>query len=135
MLSQIAEVNCCPWSEVKSRGMPYRTTHPSVKVWAHSSAGMSVMGKASGHLEVQSVTVKRYEKPQEGGQGVIASAPCMKQGFLLISQEHTMAAFKKCLEFLGDQRFVSDENWSRMFVNGFSPEVMGCSLEEIDGVA
>ncbi len=62
-----ADVNWVPLSDVMLSGTPNRNIQPAKKALAQSGAVMDESGMASGHLEVQSIIVKRKVWPREGG--------------------------------------------------------------------
>jgi hypothetical protein len=57
------DVNCVPRSEVMVVGTPNLVIHPWNKAAAQSVAEVAVIGMASGHRVVLSMTVKRCVKP------------------------------------------------------------------------
>ena len=63
------DVNCDLLSEVMTEGIPNRGIQYLNMAPAHSVAVIDLMGIASGHLEVLSTMVKRYEKPLDSGNG------------------------------------------------------------------
>ena len=63
------DVNCDPLSEVMTEGIPKSGIQCLSMALAHSSAVIDLMRTASGHLEVQSTMVKRYENPLDSGNG------------------------------------------------------------------
>jgi hypothetical protein len=68
-LAHKEEVNCGPLSLVIISGTPNLWIHPWRRAAAQSAAVVVVSGIASGQRVVLSITVNRYEKPEERGRG------------------------------------------------------------------
>jgi hypothetical protein len=63
------DVNCGPLSLVIVSGTPNLWIHPWRRAAAQSAAVTDVSGIASGQRVVLSMTVNRYENPEERGSG------------------------------------------------------------------
>jgi hypothetical protein len=61
------DVNCGPLSLVMIAGTPNLWIHPWRRAAAQSAAVVDASGSASGQRVVLSITVNRYENPEERG--------------------------------------------------------------------
>jgi hypothetical protein len=68
-LAHNEDVNCGPLSLVIVSGTPNLWIHPWRRAAAQSAAVTEVSGIASGQRVVLSMTVNRYENPEERGSG------------------------------------------------------------------
>jgi hypothetical protein len=68
-LAHNEDVNCGPLSLVMIAGTPNLWIHPWRRAAAQSAAVVEASGSASGQRVVLSITVNRYEKPEERGSG------------------------------------------------------------------
>ena len=66
---QTEDMNWEPQSEVMVVGTPNLEIHPENKAWAQLVAEMAERRIASGQRVVRSITVRRYLKPPEEGNG------------------------------------------------------------------
>ena len=63
--SHSPDVNCAPWSEVMSKGVPKRDTQAPIKALATSVVVVVCKGTASGQRVVRSTIVNKCVKPRE----------------------------------------------------------------------
>ncbi len=68
-LAHNEEVNCGPLSLVMMSGTQNLDIHPRRRAAAQSVAVVDVRGIASGQRVILSMTVNRYENPEERGRG------------------------------------------------------------------